>query len=126
MIPDPNLEAQVVKEIAYPLFSSRGWIKLYGWYSIISGVLLCLTIVGAIVGWLPIWMGVLLNRAASSVENAGMTGHKYSLLKSQASLKTFFTINGVLLLISLILTAIYICAIIFLLTSGTLAASDYF
>ncbi|MEW6071105.1 MAG: DUF5362 domain-containing protein [Planctomycetota bacterium] len=56
-----------VFEVAEPMERAQGWLKFLGILCIIGGVLYCLTIVGAIVGWIPIWMGVLLNKASNGI-----------------------------------------------------------
>ena len=95
-------EKNFVKEISEPLFSSQLWLKLLGVLNIIQGIIAALTIIGIIVAWLPIWMGVLLFRAGSSIESARMSGDKALFIKSQENLKTYFIINGVLALIVII------------------------
>ena len=70
---------------------------------IIYGVLTALSIVGIIVAWLPIWMGVLLFQSASAVERAHQSDDAAALMESLSKLKTYFTIMGVLTLIGLVL-----------------------
>ena len=95
-------EQDVIRELSMPIYQSKGWLKLLGVMMIIQGVITGLTIVGIIICWLPIWLGVLLFQAASSVETAQMTGNKPDLVQSLGKLKTYFVINGVLTLVMLI------------------------
>ena len=88
-----------LKQVALPLYEARGWMKLLGVVMVITGVLTALTIVGIIIAWLPIWLGVLLFQAAGRIETAFATEDEMSLRESLAKLKTFFVIQGVLLLI---------------------------
>ena len=97
-----NLEERVVKEVSYPIFNNKGWIKFLGIIMLIYGVLAALSIVGIIIAWLPIWLGVLLMQAASKIEMAQLTGNKEALIKAQNSLGTYFTIYGVMALIGMI------------------------
>ena len=92
-----------VKEISAPIYQAKGWMKLVGVLSIIYGVLSALTVVGIIIAWLPIWMGVILFKSASSIEQAYLTGSKDAAVLSLAKLKTYFTIMGVLTLIGIIM-----------------------
>lgn len=94
-----------IQTLSEPLFRAKGWMKLVGVMMIISGAFTALSIVGIIVAWLPIWIGVLLFQAASLVERAHLSGDDNSFLMSQAKLKTTFTITGVLMLI-------YICLMV--------------
>jgi hypothetical protein len=103
-----NVEDRVVKEISYPIFSSKGWIKLLGILMLIYGVVAALSIIGIIVAWLPIWLGILLIQVSSKTELAQLTGSKEALIKAQNSLSTFFTVYGVLALIGIIGWAIFL------------------
>lgn len=95
-------ERELVQEISNPLFQAKGWMKLVGVMSIIYGVVTALSIVGIIICWLPIWMGVLLFKAGSKVELANNTGDKQKLLESLNKVKTYFVITGVLTLVGII------------------------
>ncbi|MDE0659309.1 MAG: hypothetical protein F4029_02500 [Gammaproteobacteria bacterium] len=90
-----------LKLVALPLYEARGWMKLLGVVLVITGILTALSIVGLIIAWLPIWLGVLLFQAAGRIELAFATDDEMSLRESLAKLKTFFVIQGVLLLIYL-------------------------
>ena len=54
-------QSNLIKEVSFPIYQSRGWMKLIGVLLIIGGVLYTLTIIGIIIAWLPIWMGVTTN-----------------------------------------------------------------
>jgi hypothetical protein len=95
-----------IREISLPLFESKGWIKFIGVLSIIQGVVVALTLVGLIIAWLPIWIGVLLMQSASAIERARIRGDKASLLSSLDKLRAYFTIQGILTLLTLIAVAI--------------------
>lgn len=105
-------QSNLVKEVTTPVYQSRGWMKLIGVLMIIAGVIYALTIVGIIIAWLPIWMGVVLFKAGSSAEQAYFSGDKSSLIKSLSQIKLYFTIMGILTLISIVISAISIIAII--------------
>ena len=98
-----HVQEKVVKEVSYPLFSSKGWIKLLGVLMLVYCILAALTIVGLLIAWLPIWLGVMLLRVSSGVESAQINGNKESLLKAMNNLSTFFTIYGVLALVGIVL-----------------------
>ena len=90
-----------LKQVALPLYEARGWMKLLGVVNLISGILVAITIVGILVAWLPIWLGVLLFQAAVRVEGAFSTEDEELLRVSLGKLKLFFLIQGVLMLIVL-------------------------
>lgn len=97
--PDPQA---TIKQLAYPLYDARGWIKLLAVVMILNGVMLIFTIVGIIVCWLPIWLGVLLWSAAGETELAALSGDYSRLLTALQKLRLYFVINGVLMLITLL------------------------
>ena len=99
-------ERNVIQQINSPLFEVKGWIKLIGIVTIIYGVLLIFTLVGIIICWLPIWLGVLLFQSASAVEGAHQMGDKRELHKSLSKVKTYFTIQGILALIGIVVAII--------------------
>ncbi|UCH84518.1 MAG: hypothetical protein JSW50_02155 [Candidatus Latescibacterota bacterium] len=95
-----------VRELSLPIYQSKGWLRLLGVLSIVSGCLAAITIVGILYAWLPIWVGVLLLQAASSVERAYLSGSKEVLFDSLGKLKLYFIIQGVTTLIGLMVAAI--------------------
>lgn len=103
-----QMSSENVQSLALPIFESKGWIRLLGVLAIVYGVLICLSIVGIIVAWLPIWMGVLLYQASTSIERAFREGDEAALVQCFVKLKTFFTIQGVLALLGLVVGGIAI------------------
>ncbi|MGD8515009.1 MAG: DUF5362 domain-containing protein [Granulosicoccaceae bacterium] len=97
-----NNNNTLVQDLSSPIFMAKGWMKLVGVLMIIYGVLVALSIVGIIIAWLPIWMGVLLFQSASQVEQAYQSGDQMALHTSLSKLKTYFTIMGVLSLLGLL------------------------
>ncbi|MFH1864920.1 MAG: DUF5362 domain-containing protein [Candidatus Eisenbacteria bacterium] len=108
LTPSGGNEQQLVREVSAPLFAAKGWMKFLGVLMIIYGALIALTIVGLIVCWLPIWIGVLLLQSASAVEATQASGSRMELYGAMSKLKTYFTIYGVLALIGIIASIIAI------------------
>jgi hypothetical protein len=102
-------EARLVQEMSIPIYQARSWLKFLGILSIIGGVLQALTIAGIVVAWLPIWMGVLMYQAGSSIDSAGQFGDKFAFLRSMGNLKTYFVLQGVLTLIGIIFVVSALC-----------------
>lgn len=104
MNPDsrPSHEA-LIRRLNTPLYGAKGWMKFLAVLMIIYGVLTALTIVGLLVAWLPVWMGVLLWQAAGAAEEAQSSGDTERFLQAQMKLKTYFVLSGVVALILLIL-----------------------
>jgi hypothetical protein len=109
-VPAPQ-DNQLVQQLSMPIFQARGWLKFLGIMNIISGVGAALTLVGILYAWLPIWMGVLLFQAGSSIESAGNLGDRFAFLGSMGSLKTYFIIQGVVALIGILLSLTMLCIV---------------
>lgn len=91
-----------IRTISSGLYAAKGWMKLVGVMSIIYGILVALSIVGIIIAWLPIWMGVLLFQSANLIDQAYSGEDQAALTQSLNRLKTYFTITGILTLIGLV------------------------
>ena len=81
----------------------KGWMKFIGILSIIGGILQALTIVGILFAWVPIWMGIVLTGAGSRAQEYADKGDAASLTAFTGKLKTYFTISGILIIISIAL-----------------------
>ena len=93
----------LVRDLSMPLASGKGWMKFLGIIFIIDGVFTAITIVGILIAWLPIWIGVLLLQAGSAIERAHVGGDEAAFRMALNKLRTYFVILGVMMLIGLIL-----------------------
>ena len=116
----PATNNPVVANVMRPLHDAAGWMKLIGTLAIIYGVLIALTIIGLIIAWLPIWLGVLLNRAANEAQAAARAGDETQAIAATRNLGTIFKVQGVIVLIGLILWGIGILLIILAVVSSDL------
>ena len=98
-----NDQTGVIRDLSVPLSQCKGWMKLVGVMSIIGGALYVLTIIGIIIAWLPIWIGILLFQSASAIEQAHQGGNRDAMTQSLSKLKAYFIITGVLTLIGIII-----------------------
>ncbi|WP_440997639.1 DUF5362 domain-containing protein [Arhodomonas sp. SL1] len=98
-----NESGTLIRRLATPLAEGNFWLKLVGVLLIVNGVLTALTIVGLLIAWLPIWMGVLLFQASGAISQARDQGDETAMIRGQQRLRTFFTISGVLTLIILVI-----------------------
>ena len=103
-----NNDEKLVKELSAPLFASKGWIKFLGILTIVYGALTALSIIGILIAWLPIWLGILLNKTANKIGLAQYSGNKEDLLEAQKSLATYFTIYGVVALIGIVFAILFV------------------
>ncbi len=103
-------QENLIRELSYPLFNGKSWMKFYGIVTIIAGVISALSLVGILYAWVPIWLGILVNGAANKVEMAYHTGNKQAFIEAQQKLNTFFVINSIIILITVVLTALFFVA----------------
>ncbi len=108
-------EEMLIRESVQPLQNAAAWMKFLGIVLIVYGGLIALSIVGIIIAWLPIWLGVLLVRSSSNAKAAYYSGNKYDLIASLRNIGSYFTIYGVLTLIGIIFS---IVAMIVLIVTG--------
>ena len=94
------------RSVSIPLYQAKGWMKLIGVVLLVVGIIYAITIIGLIVAWLPIWLGVLLIQASNRINDAYLTDQEPSLWDALWKLKTFFKIFGVTTLIYLILAVL--------------------
>jgi hypothetical protein len=105
--PDAGMNARAIRDIGQPLASAGGWMKFIGIMFIIQGVLTALTIVGILIAWLPIWIGVLLLQSAGAAQRSQIQNDAAALIESLSRLKTYFVIQGVLYLVGIALAVLY-------------------
>ncbi len=105
-----NSHKDITDHILYIANEARPWIKFLGVMSVISGVLLCVSCYGIIIGWLPIWLGVVLLQAGNSINNANHD--KQQLIVLMQKLKTYFLINGILMIIYIVFAVLIVFVLI--------------
>jgi len=106
----------------------KGWMKFLGIMNIISGAFSALSIIGIVFAWLPIWLGIILLQAGSRAQEYVDRGDEAALAGFTGKLRTYFTISGVLLIVSLGLGIISSIVWIVLVAGGLVALpslSDY-
>jgi len=99
-----NESGNLLREAGLPIYQGRNWIKFLGVMSIIQGVVMVFTIVGILIAWLPIWMGVILYQSATKMEQVYATGDKGGFHESMSKLKLYFMIQGIMALIGIVVT----------------------
>jgi small-conductance mechanosensitive channel len=102
-----NPSEELLKRLCYRAGASVGWMKLLGILSIVQGVFAIFTIWGILVCWLPIWIGLILYRAAGDAEMASK-GAPQSLESFLQRINRYFLIQGVLTLIGIIVAIIMV------------------
>ncbi len=111
-------ESTRMRYLIMPLYQGKGWLKFIGVLMIAYGVLACLTGIGALLGWIPIWLGVMLYQSGKSIEQAVSTGDKQMALDSLNKLGTFFMMKGIMIAIGFGLSIVVSIVAIILAATG--------
>ncbi len=89
------------EKIYEEMSKSAGWMKFIGILSIIGGALSALSIVGIIIAWLPIWMGIVLFQAGSAASAAGLAKDEIKLVEAISKLRLYFVIMGITVIVGI-------------------------
>lgn len=117
---------EVDLSIIAPLSRVTGWLKFLGIVNIIGGAFTALSIVGIIIAWLPIWMGILALQAAGRIREGVERDNEPLARQGVQKLSTVILIFGIVTLIYLILVALYIGFIITMVATGGVGALSRF
>ena len=103
-----DISDRMLDTLAYEVRKSRGWIKFLGIVFIVTGAIQALSIVGIVIAWLPIWMGVLLMQVAKFADRFEQLKDVEALHQMLIKLRVFFTVQGIMLIIALILAVVMV------------------
>ena len=103
-----ELDNAVAEKVTTNCKDMSGWIKFLGIAYIISGGLSIIFSFGfgIIIAWLPIWLGVILLKVANGSRGVA-EGKAESLGEMFGSLKTFFILSGVLMIVSIVISTFW-------------------
>ena len=97
-----ELSEQVLNSIVEETGKLKGWLKFVGIMTIIAGALQALSIIGIIIAWIPIWMGVLLLQAGKAAEQIAASADASKLVEFIAKLRTYFLLQGILIILGIV------------------------
>jgi len=98
--PKPR-EAIILRQILQTSSTMTGWLKFLGIVNVVYGALVALSLVGIIIAWLPIWLGILLLQASQRITNARFANSEGELVGMMEKIRMYFIIQGVLIIVSL-------------------------
>lgn len=110
--------SEMILQLREAVGNGRGWIKFLGYVSFISGILFCITIIGAIIGWLPIWLGRILLRVSAKADRILQEENEDALVEYLQELAHWFRISG-------ILTIIYLGLVVLGIVGGVVAMAIF-
>ncbi|MCP5061717.1 MAG: DUF5362 domain-containing protein [Ignavibacteriae bacterium] len=91
-------------------------MNFVGMFTIIYGVINCLTIIGAIIGIPLIFMGLRLRESATNFDIYKNGGDKIAFQNSVEKLYKYFNIQKILIIITLVFFVLYIIGIVLFLS----------
>ncbi|MDR8390936.1 DUF5362 domain-containing protein [Aliifodinibius sp. S!AR15-10] len=103
-----------------------GDMKFFSIFYIIQGVLLCLTIIGAIIGIPMIIYHIKLHQSARSYRNFVKSNDFFHLNKAFENQRKFFFFYKVLLIVMVVVILLYIIVAIYLLSLGIMSMPKNF
>ncbi len=83
-----------------------GWVKFFGIVNIIVGILEAITIIGVLIAWIPLWIGITALQAASSAEKAGLSKSESDLIQYHSKIRFLFQLIGILIILGIVLSII--------------------
>ncbi|MEL6181019.1 MAG: DUF5362 family protein [Myxococcota bacterium] len=83
--------------------SLQFWLKFFGVFNMLAGGFYCLSIVGILVGWIPILIGYLLYTSGDSMERFAANNDIMALEESISSMRLFWMASGILTIASMVI-----------------------
>jgi hypothetical protein len=93
-------------------------MRFVGMFTIVYGVLTCLTIIGAIIGVPTIIIGLRIREAADQFAIFKMTNNAVALKQGFELQGKYYRLMKILIIIGLIITVLYIIFMIYIFTVG--------
>lgn len=97
---DSPRKVMIVRDVCLPLSTMTGWLRWLGIAFITQGVLSALTVLGLLVAWLPIWVGVLMVKASGSLREAHESEDEAVIEMAFNKLRSCMLVQGILMLVS--------------------------
>lgn len=107
------------RSVIGPLEEVAGWSRFLGITLIVIGAFYCITIVGAIVGWVPIWLGILMLKSGDNLRSGTIDGSSEGIRQLSKAIK----ISGVAACVFLVFMLLYFLFIIMVLFLGVASSS---
>lgn len=112
-------ETESWRSVIGPLLDVAGWSRFLGITLIVIGAFYCLTIIGAIVGWVPIWLGILMLKSGDNLRNGTIDASHQGIQQLSKAIK----IAGITACVFLILLVLYFLFIIVVLFLGVASST---
>lgn len=115
--------ADGARRVMEPLTRASGWITFAGVLSVIYGASACLTIIGAIIGWVPLWGGILLIQSQSRIKDGYRKGNPELMREGTDLMRKAIKLWGILTVVMLGLVALFYAVMIIAVVIGGASGS---
>ncbi len=88
-----------IQTLLASLIKNSIWMKVLGVFFIVYGVITCITIIGLVIGWVPIWLGVLLFSSAKRLDVIEEYDSPEDAVECIEKISLYFKISGIVTLV---------------------------
>jgi hypothetical protein len=106
--PAPGGVGALPPHIMVTVQSLQTWSKVFGIASIVFGAMYCLSLVGILIGWLPILLGVWVKNAGQELGTYAMGGDVNALNSALGKLRNYFLVTGIGMMITCVMVLLVI------------------
>jgi hypothetical protein len=106
--PAPGGMGALPPHVMVTVQSLQTWSKVFGIASIVFGAMYCLSLVGIIVGWLPILMGMWVKSAGQELTAYAAGGDVNALNSALGKLRNYFLVTGIGMMITCVMILLII------------------
>jgi hypothetical protein len=99
--------SQLIKRLAVILTEAGGWMKFLAILSFLSGAGMVFG-PGIVICWLPIWLGVVLWKAAAKAQEAAFTGSEADMIGALDQLRFYFKLTAIYRIIMFVVMIVFI------------------
>ncbi len=105
-----EVQDDLIQRMQEEVSRTKGWMVFWGIVSIISGALSAISIVGIVVAWLPIWMGIVLLQAGGRGGDFASSKDFQHLSQMLSKLRLYFLIGGITIIVTLVVSIVFTLA----------------
>ena len=106
--PPAGMGGALPPHIMVTVQSLQTWSKVFGIASIVFGAMYCLSLVGILIGWLPILMGIWVKNAGQELGTYATGGDVNALNSALGKLRNYFLVTGIGMMITCVMVLLVI------------------
>ena len=91
-----------IQTLLASLIKNAIWLKILGVFLIVYGVIFCVTIIGLVFGWIPLWLGILLFSSAKRLDAVKEYDSPEDAVESIEKIALCLKISGIVTLVYIV------------------------